>query len=51
MLINKKEGGIMKKYLSMFLGAIGLMIAGFATTGCIAVVIDEPEMPKSMLNK
>lgn len=41
----------MKKYLSMLLGAIGLMAAGFATTGCWIIVIDEPEMPKSMLNK
>ena len=40
-----------KKYLSMLLGAVGLMVAGVATTGCWALIIDEPEMPKSMLNK
>lgn len=41
----------MKKYLSMLLGAIGLVVAGVATTGCWIAVIDEPTMPKSMLNK
>ena len=41
----------MKKTLSMLLGAVGLMVAGIATTGCWLVFIDEPKMPKSMLNK
>lgn len=41
----------MKKYLSLLLGAVGLVVAGVATTGCWVVVIDEPEMPKSLLNK
>ena len=35
----------------MLLGAIGLLAAGFASTGCAIGVFDEPEMPKSMLNK
>ncbi len=41
----------MKKYLAMVLGAVGLLVSGVATTGCWFFVIDEPEMPKSMLNK
>lgn len=41
----------MKKNLSMLLGVIGLMVAGIATTGCWLLVVDEPTMPKSMLNK
>ncbi len=41
----------MKKYLAMVLGAIGILVSGFATTGCWIAVLDEPEMPKSMLNK
>lgn len=41
----------MKKYLSLLLGAVGLIVAGVATTGCWLLVIDEPKMPKSMLNK
>ena len=41
----------MKKYLAMLIGAVGMMAAGLATTGCWIIIIDEPEMPKSMLNK
>lgn len=41
----------MKKYLSMLLAAVGVLAAGVATTGCWLIVIDEPTMPKSMLNK
>lgn len=41
----------MKKYLAMVLGAIGMITAGLATTGSWFAVMDEPEMPKSMLNK
>jgi len=50
-MLGDKWEDKMKKYLSMLLGAVGLMVAGIATTGCWAVFIDEPEMPKSMLNK
>ncbi len=41
----------MKKYLSMLLGAVGMLAAGLATTGCWALILDEPEMPRSMLEK
>ena len=41
----------MKKYFAMLIGAVGMMGAGLATTGCWFILIDEPEMPKSMLNK
>ena len=50
-MLGEKSEGKMKKYLSMILGAVGLMVAGVATTGCWLGFIDEPEMPKSMLNK
>ncbi len=40
----------MRKNLSMLLGVIGLMVAGVATTGCWILFMDEPTMPKSMLN-
>ncbi len=40
----------MRKNLSMLLGVIGLMVAGVATTGCWLFFVDEPTMPKSMLN-
>ena len=39
----------MKKYLAMLIGAVGMMAAGLATTGCWWVILDEPKMPKSML--
>lgn len=41
----------MKKYLAMAIAAVGVIAAGLATTGCWWVVLDEPTMPKSMLNK
>lgn len=41
----------MKKYFAMLIGAVGMMAAGLATTGCWLFVVDEPEMPKTMLNK
>ncbi len=41
----------MKKYLAMILGAVGMLASGIATTGCWWIIIDEPEMPKSMLEK
>ena len=41
----------MKKYLAMILGAVGMLTAGFAATGSWLGIFDEPEMPKSMLNK
>ena len=39
------------KKISMLLGALALMVAGVATTGCWIIFADEPKMPKSMLNK
>ena len=41
----------MKKYLAMALAAVGMLVSGIATTGCFIAVLDEPKMPKSMLNK
>lgn len=41
----------MKKLLSMVLTAVGLLAAGAATTGCLLMIFDEPEMPKAMLEK
>ena len=41
----------MRKTLAMVLGAVGMLVAGVATTGCWLLSIDEPKMPKSMLNK
>lgn len=39
----------MKKFLAMVLAAIGVVAAGAASAACLALIFDEPEMPKSML--
>lgn len=39
----------MKKLIAMVLAALGVVAAGAASTACIALVIDEPTMPESML--
>ena len=33
------------------ISALGALVANVATTGCFVAWIDEPTMPKSMLNK
>lgn len=39
----------MKKFLAMALATLGVIAAGAASTACLALIFDEPEMPKSML--
>jgi len=39
----------MKKFLAMALAALGVVAAGAASTACVLMIFDEPEMPKSML--
>lgn len=41
----------MKALLISAISAIGALLAATATTGCAMVFIDEPTMPKSMLEK
>ena len=41
----------MKTLLVSIVSALGALFAASATTGCLIIWIDEPEMPKSMLNK
>lgn len=40
----------MKKALAIALSAIGAIIGTVATTGCVVVLLDEPEMPKSLID-
>jgi len=40
----------MKKALAIALSAIGAVIGTVATTGCFAVLLDEPEMPRSLID-
>lgn len=41
----------MKKLLAMLLAGVGVLAAGAASAACIAVVIDEAEMPKAMIER
>ncbi len=39
------------KFLAMILSALGATAANMGTHGCIQLILDEPEMPKSLLEK
>lgn len=40
----------MKKVLAITLSAIGAVLGTVATSGCVFVLLDEPEMPKSLID-
>ena len=40
----------MKKALAIALSAIGAVLGTVATTGCFLALLDEPEMPKSLID-
>ena len=44
---NKK----MKKLFAMLLAGVGVLAAGAASVACVMAALDEPEMPKSMLER
>ena len=41
----------MKAVLISIVSALGVAVAATATSGCLLLFIDEPNMPKSMLQK
>ena len=41
----------MKAVLISIVSALGAAVAATATSGCLVVFIDEPKMPKSMIEK
>lgn len=41
----------MKKLLAMVLAGVGILAAGAASAACVMLVIDEPKMPKAMIEK
>ncbi len=41
----------MKKLLAKVLAGVGLLAAGAASTACLMFIVDEPEMPKCMIEK
>lgn len=40
----------MKKALAIALSAVGAVLGTVATTGCVVIFLDEPEMPKSLID-
>lgn len=41
----------MKKLLAMILAGVGVLAAGAASAACVMAALDEPEMPKAMLER
>lgn len=41
----------MKALLVSMVSALGALVAATATSGCAVVWVDEPEMPKSMIER
>lgn len=41
----------MKAMLVSIITALGAAVAATATSGCLVVFLDEPKMPKAMLEK
>lgn len=40
----------MKKALAIALSAVGAVLGTIATTGCVMVLFDEPEIPRSLID-
>lgn len=40
----------MKKALAIALSAVGAVLGTVATSGCVMVFLDEPEMPRSLID-
>lgn len=40
----------MKKTLAIALSAIGAILGTVATAGCVVIFLDEPEMPRSLID-
>lgn len=41
----------MKKLLAMVLSGVGILAAGAASAACLIVILDEPEMPREMIER
>ena len=41
----------MKKLFAMVLSGLGLIAAGAASSACLMIVLDEPEMSKEMIER
>lgn len=41
----------MKKFLAMALAGLATLAAGAASMACVVIIVDEPEMPKSLIER
>lgn len=41
----------MKKLFAMILSGVGILAAGAASTACLVVLMDEPEMSSKMIER
>ncbi len=41
----------MKKLFAMLLSGVGILAASAASTACVVFVLDEPEMPKELIER
>lgn len=48
---TKKKGGIKMKLFYSVLAVLGAAAATLGTQGCAILILDEPKMPKCLLNK
>lgn len=39
------------KFISNILAALGASAASVGTQGCVVLIVDEPKMPKSLIEK
>lgn len=39
------------KLIASILASVGALVANIGTVGCSYLIMDEPKMPKSLLNK
>lgn len=46
--MNKKEGSIMA-FVASLLATVGSFLATMGSQACFAVILDEPECPKSLI--
>lgn len=48
---NNKEGGIILKFFATILTALATIAASAGSQACLYWFLDEPKMPKSLLEK
>ncbi len=41
----------MKQFLAMILGNVGMSLAEVSSSACAALFLDEPKMPKSIIER